>query len=92
MEAGDGGVTLNKIMFKFVFLASVLLVTAVLSCGLVWLVNDNGNKIMTVEMMNMTSDTNHNIIIQSLSCPALMSLKCINSSRFYRRFRLNFID
>ena len=81
MEAGDGGVTLDKIMFKFVFLAPVLLVTAGLNCGLVWLVNDNGNKIMTVEMMNMTSDTNHNIIIQSLSCPALMSLKCINSSQ-----------
>ena len=40
------------------------------SCAeLCWsgLTNDNGNKIMTGEMMNMTSDTNHNIIIQSLS-------------------------
>ena len=51
---------------KSLFLALILLMTAVLCAGLV---NDNGNKIMTVEMMNMTSDTNHNIIIQSLSCP-----------------------
>ena len=49
---------------KSLFLALILLMTAVLCAGLV---NDNGNKIMTVEMMNMTSDTNHNIIIQSLS-------------------------
>ena len=68
MLNGDGGVTLFYTCMKFIFLASILLLTAVLNCA--GLVNDNGNKIMTVEMMNMTSDTNHNIIIQSLSCLA----------------------
>ena len=29
--------------------------------------DDNSNKIMTGKMTDMTSDTNHNIIIQSLS-------------------------